>query len=65
MACRVLLMPENDRVWVHRNYVYLPVKETDWVVSNHNIFGRYLISIQIFTNVMKTADHVHIIKYVV
>ena len=34
-------MPENDHGWVHQNYVCLLIKETDWVVSLHNIFTRF------------------------
>ena len=36
-----LWRPESDHDWVHQNYVYLLVKETDWVVSIHNIFCRF------------------------
>ena len=42
MACPVLLTPENDHDWLVQNYVCLPVKETDWVVSFHNIFCCFL-----------------------
>ena len=42
MAFRVLLLPENDHDWVHQNYVCLIVEETDWAVSLHNIFCRFL-----------------------
>ena len=35
-------MPANDDEWVHRNYVCLLVKETDWALSLHNIFCRFL-----------------------
>ena len=38
----VLLMTENDHDWVNRNYVCLLVKETNWVVSLHNIICRFL-----------------------
>ena len=34
-------MPANDTDWVHRKYVYLLVKEVDWVVSLHIIFCRF------------------------
>ena len=34
-------MPENDNNWVHRNYVCLLVKQTDWMASLHNIFCHF------------------------
>ena len=55
-------MSENEHGWVHQNYVCLLVKETDRFVSLHNIFAVFLISLQIFNNVMDTADHVHVTK---
>ena len=65
MAYPVLLMTENNNNWVYQNYVCLLVKLIDWVVSLHNIFGHFLISLQIFTNVMETPDRVLVTKSVV
>ena len=39
MSCIVNATNDND--WVHRNYVCLLVKETDWIVSLHSIFFRF------------------------
>ena len=58
-------MTENNNNWVYQNYVCLLVKLTDGVVSLHNIFGHFLIPLQIFTNVMETPDRVLVTKSVV
>ena len=61
----VLSMLENNNAWVHRDYVCLLVKEADWVVSVHNIFCRFVISLQIFTNGSKLIPLlVHIIYWI-
>ena len=44
MSCAVLLMPENDHDWFHRNGVsFLLKNKTNWVVLPHNIFAVFLI----------------------
>ena len=60
-------MPENDRDWAHQNYVCLLVKETDWVVSLHNIFCRFFNFPPDFDQreIMETADLVHVTKFMV
>ena len=64
-GCPVLSMLENNNAWVHRDYVCLLVKEVDWVVSVHNIFCRFVISLQIFTNGSKLIPLlVHIIYWI-
>ena len=60
-----MLIPENDRNWVHQYYACLFVKGTDRDVSLHNMFTVLLISRQIFANVMQTADRVYATRYMV
>ena len=54
-------MPENDHDWVRQNYVCLLVKETE-LYHSVTYFAVFLISLQIFTNVIETAYRVHVTK---
>ena len=64
-SCTALLIPENDYYWVHRDYVCLVVKDTDWVVSRHSKSCGFLIAFQRFTKVLKPTDRVNVTKSIV
>ena len=55
----------NDHDWVHRNYVCLLAKETDELYQSTIYFVVFLISLQIFTNVMESRGRVHVTNSIV
>ena len=57
-------MPEYDDDWVPQNYVCL-LKKTNELYHSTTYFTVFLISIQIFADVMETTDLVHVTKFVV
>ena len=57
-------MPEYDHDWVPQNYVWL-LKKTIELYHSTTYFAVFLISIQIFANVMETTDLVHVTKFIV
>ena len=63
-------MTENDHDWAQQNYVCFLVRVfllERSIALRHSTtyFAVFLISIQIFTNVMETADRVHVTNCIV
>ena len=51
-------MPRSDHDWVHRNYVCLRVRSIELFCST-TYTAAFLISLQIFTNVIETTDRLY------